>query len=136
MTLDIKSLDKLKIKKVKEFYKIYFDYDGKHYMLLNQYEDYETSASLYERTFDENGKVTLRFITSNLVFKWPIKYHQRKVYADIDLDYFVKCITWSGFCTSMYSSQINEIREHNRNIQEFAEKLNKECSQNVRNFFK
>lgn len=136
MGLDIKFLDKLKIKKVKESYKIYFDYDCRHYMLLEKSEGYKSAVSLYERTFDEKGKVELHFITSNYQWMWPIKYSHRYVYTDVDLVYFVKCLSWDGFCTSMYSSEINEIRERNRNIQEFVEKLNKECIQNTRNFFK
>lgn len=60
------NINTIKITKIKDW-KIYFDFDGKHYMIHEKDieghgDPYDYVTTLYERILDYNGKVSLKII--------------------------------------------------------------------------
>lgn len=85
---------KLKITRiVEESTKIYFDYDGKHFLIKEREEDFEYSTELYERTLNEHGFHKVKNLFGvygwNSIFNF-IKKQKGKtiVYSQVDKKYF------------------------------------------------
>lgn len=99
--LKINDLSKLKIRKVKS-YKIYFDYDNKSYLLIDD-SDEDSHMSLYKRNFVAENRIQLEFISGAYTsdINQYIKDISKKqpthiVYSNIDREYFVKKLVEHG----------------------------------------
>ena len=112
--LEIKDLSKLKITKVK-YWAIYFDYDGEKYLLHGSSVDYEYSITLYKRVpLDNNGKYSLetiygRFTSTDCIDEF-LKQKHPKCYKHIDKEYFVKKLTYNGYCYGMYDEYVKNLK--------------------------
>lgn len=125
LKLEINDLDKLKITRVK-YYLIYFDYDGEHYMLIND-TDEDAHLSLYRRNITDKGFVTLEFITgriTTLSIGSFIRYAGKQmVYANINKEYFVKTLVKAEMSTGLYEYSYNKMREQVDKISDEIAKL-------------
>jgi hypothetical protein len=63
LILFVKNVNSIKITKVKPW-AVYFNADGKHYLLHGSNVDDECTQTIFERTFDENGVWKLNAIQS------------------------------------------------------------------------
>lgn len=114
--LEIKDLSKLKITKVKDW-AVYFDYDGEKYLLHGRTEDYEYDITLYKRMpLNDKGKYKLEYIfskisTSDYIKSIYIKYFSKQMcYKHIDKEYFVKKLTYYGYCYGMYEEYVKNLK--------------------------
>ena len=115
--IEIKDLSKLKITKVKTW-AIYFDYDGEKYLLHGSSgDDYEYNIILYKRVpLNNKGKYNLKYIcgqpTSNDGVEYRyIKYFGKQIcYKHIDKEYFVKKLTYNGYCYGMYDEYVKNLK--------------------------
>lgn len=137
--LTIKSLRHLKITKVKPW-SIYFDYEGKHYLIHGKSELGEGSwQELYERELDENGKYNLiklgccNYATDSVASDY-IKAQNGKttVYSQVDKAYFAYMLTKRGFANGVMEEKVlavaervakinGEIEEHEKAISKLKE---------------
>lgn len=90
--------NKLKITKiVEESTKIYFDYDGKHFLIKEREEDYEYSIELYERTLNEHGFKKVKNLFGCLGWYSISKFIKKQkgktiVYNQVDKNYFINAL--------------------------------------------
>lgn len=134
--LHIESLEELKITKVTEW-KIYFDYDGKHYMLINSEDGYENMTMLYERVFNTHGTtIDLILVASNPNTMYGlgyIRYKRSATLSDIDKVYFVKKLVAEGLSDGLFETehrhfieQMEWLRKMEQSIREERTKLKEE----------
>lgn len=114
--LEIKDLSKLKITKVKPW-AIYFDYDCEKYLLHGRQEDYEYDITLYKRVpLNDKGEYKLEYISSKIsasdyIENMYIKYFSKQMcYKNINKEYFVKKLTYDGFCCGMYDKYVKNLK--------------------------
>jgi hypothetical protein len=106
--IKITDLRKLRIKRIR-YDKVYFDYDGKHYLLVDD-TDEDAHLSLYERELS-NSKVRLTFLIGDIICGGTDQFIKdiskrratHTVYSNIDREYFVKKLTVAGLVSGMYS---------------------------------
>lgn len=134
--LHIESLEELKITKVTDW-KIYFDYDGKHYMLINSEDGYENMTILYERVFNTHGttiKLILVATKPNTMYGSDyIRYKRSATLRDIDKVYFVKKLVAEGLSDGLFEiehrhfiEQMEWLRKMEQGIHEERAKLKEE----------
>ena len=135
--LYIEDLNKLKIYKIKGF-AIYFKYDKEYYMIHEDGDGYEYTIRLYKKHIGDKRKYKLEFIDCPVNYLSCVgdlynnKGYNRNayVYKNMDLDYFVKKMTYHGLCKSMYSKEkleqgVNKIKEQIKVIDACKRDLNK-----------
>lgn len=115
--INIEDLSKLKITKIADF-RIYFNYDGKHYMLIENRDD-DAVISLYEREISDKGFVKTRCMQSEIAYRMDIESFIKDisaknksghiVYANIDKEYFVKQLMKIGYADSLFEEQYKEM---------------------------
>lgn len=123
--IKIDDLSKLKITKVTTW-KIYFDYDGVHYMIIDD-SDEDSHISFYKRDID-NGKVRLTLVNQKITcmsvgrFIKDIsrKHPKHLVYSNVDREYFVKQLVKIGFSCGMFE---NEYYNKEKEIQKIRNEI-------------
>lgn len=131
--IEIKDLTKLKITKLTSW-KIYFDYDGVHYMIIDD-SDEDSHLSLYKRNIS-NGKVRLTLVNERITTAgiWYFirdisKRHPKSiVYSNIDREYFVKKLLELGFSSGIFEDAYNRNTEQIKTLREQIEQLNRKIS--------
>ena len=116
--LYIKDYKKVRILKIKDW-SIDFEYDGKRYLLHGGSELGEGSwQDLYFKKLDEKGRYELEFISkANYKVGYVGNYYfgnqlKRGVtYNSLDIETFVKELTWNGLIKSQFSSEITQIKK-------------------------
>jgi putative transcriptional regulator len=140
MQLQVKDLKKLKIQRLcLDEEKVYFDYDGKHYLLVDD-SDEENHISLYERKVDFESdemkkemkkNVNLIYIQGRITnlglysFIRDINHPDEHTFVcdfNVDKEYFVKGLVKHGFSTGLYC---NEYKEMNEKIEELQNQISK-----------
>lgn len=128
--LNITSLDKLQITKVKDW-KVHFTYDGTKYCLIDISDD-DRCIALFKIEYNE---ITKRYfneiIGSKITTHTPkdsIKYIGKgEVYSQIDKEHFVKKLVELGFSDGLYKFEyvayLNEVCKLNKEIKELQDKL-------------
>lgn len=132
--LNITDLSLLKITKVKDW-AIYFDYDGRHYLIHGGSELGEGSwQDFYERILDEYGHYELHHIGTKPYAKECVvnDYIKRQkghtvVYRNINKEYFVYKLTKRGFATGIMEERVIEeekyISKIEKQIKKYEEKI-------------
>lgn len=110
----IMDLELLKITKVTT-YKIYFKYDDKSYLIIDDSEE-DGHISLYERVWVRDNRLELHFINGAIAcgsvsqFIQDVSKRRPKslVYSNIDREYFVKKLVEFDFSYGLYSDEYHE----------------------------
>ena len=137
--LTIKNFRHLKVTKIKPW-SIYFDYEGKHYLIHGKSELGEGSwQELYERELDENGKYTLKklgcsnYATDDVASEYIKKQNGKiTVYSQVDKKFFAYMLTKRGFANGIMEEVVyavaeqvakinSEIEEHEKAISKLKE---------------
>lgn len=132
--LNIEDLSKLKITKIADF-RVYFDYDGKHYMLIENRDD-DAVISLYEREISDKGFVKTRCMQSEIAYRMDIESFIKDisarnksghiVYVNLDKEYFVKQLMKIGYADSLFDEQYKEMCNKKKKTMEKIFKLEQE----------
>lgn len=139
--IHIEDLMLLKVTKV-TYWKIYFKYAGKNYMLIDDGEE-DDHVSLYEREIS-NNKVRLHLIngaiTSGGMHQFIKDISKRKakhlVYSNIDREYFVKQLVKLGFSSGLYQQEYIEMTNRRTEIISKIKELTKESESLSINYYK
>lgn len=130
--LNIEDIMQLRITKVTPR-KLYFDYEDRHFAILDLSDANTSLLYFYERIFtNDHGFVKMRFISftfKTIGILWFIKdvskRHPRTVtYSNIDCEYFVKALTELGFATGLYADELAEKKQKIDDIRAEIARLN------------
>ena len=143
--LNIQDLSKLKITTVKQWC-VNFKYDGEQYFLHDD-SDEDRCLGLYHKINNGqndriDGKITLDSPMDYIKMKSGIKYKWNDfdgkcnvVYNQIDLEYFVKKLTYDEFIDSCLESECNRIKKlieiNNKHIKKLQEQIDKLKKMNI-----
>lgn len=130
--LNIEDIMQLRITKV-TLRKLYFDYEDRHFAILDLSDANTSLLYFYERIFtNDHGFVKMRLISftfRTIGILWFIKdvskRHPRTVtYSNIDREYFVKALTELGFATGLYADELAEKKQKIDDIRAEIARLN------------
>lgn len=130
--LNIEDIMQLRITKVTPR-KLYFDYEDRHFAILDVSNANTSLLYFCERTFtNDYGFVNIRFI--NFTYRpigipWFIKDVSKRhpctvTYSNIDREYFVKALIELGFATGLYADEWAEKKQKIDDIKAEIARLN------------
>lgn len=127
--LEITDLRLLRIRRVCDW-KIYFDYNGEHYMIISD-DDEESHTSFYKREIDSQGKVTTHCLCGVCRPCWADtfirdvskKHKGGLTYCNIDREFFVKQLVAFGFACGLFEKEYNDKEKRKADIQKEIDKL-------------
>ena len=130
--LEITDLSLLRIRRVFDW-KIYFDYNGEHYMIISD-DDEDIHTSFYKREIDSQGKVTMhclcgvfRHCCANTFIRDVSKTHKGGLtYSNIDREFFVKQLVAFGFAGGLFEKEYKYKEKRKAAIEKEIVKLREE----------
>jgi hypothetical protein len=112
--------NKIKIRKVKAW-AIYFDYEGKKFLLHESSDCYESSTTLYERVL-ENGRYKLETIQSYYGKIITLNYFSSKAgrtYSQVDTEKFLRKLVYKELVQNKKVS--NELQKIEQEIEKYKQ---------------